>query len=175
MRSAPSRIPGIAGERLDVEWHDGLLEGQAQRVGATHGVATAIILTLILGALGGTPRPLVDAIVNGQIRGAVGVVGCNNPKIKHDLAHTELTKRLIENDILVLVTGCSAVANGKAGHMVPEAAAMAGPGLQEICGALGIPPRGPSRRTLFSADATGAASPNALLAAIVNNNLPNNP
>ena len=35
----------------------------------------------ILGALGGTPEPLVDAIKAGKIRGAVGVVGCNNPKI----------------------------------------------------------------------------------------------
>jgi carbon-monoxide dehydrogenase catalytic subunit len=94
----------------------------------------------ILGALGGTPQPLVDAIVNGQIRGAVGVVGCNNPKIKHDLGHTELTKRLIENDILVVVTGCAAVADGKAGLMVPEAADLAGPGLSAVCKALGIPP-----------------------------------
>ena len=94
----------------------------------------------ILGALGGTPDPLVDAIKAGKIRGAVGVVGCNNPKIPQDHGHVTLTRRLIENDILVLVTGCSAVANGKAGHMMPEAAEMAGPGLREVCGALGIPP-----------------------------------
>lgn len=94
----------------------------------------------ILGALGGTPDPLVDAIKAGKIRGAVGVVGCNNPKIPQDHGHVTLTQRLIENDILVLVTGCSAVANGKAGHMMPEAARLAGPGLAEVCGALGIPP-----------------------------------
>jgi anaerobic carbon-monoxide dehydrogenase catalytic subunit len=94
----------------------------------------------ILGALGGTPQPLVDAIVAGSIRGAVGVVGCNNPKVKQDYAHVTLTRRLIENDILVLVTGCAAVANGKAGQMVPEAAVMAGAGLRGVCQALGIPP-----------------------------------
>jgi len=94
----------------------------------------------ILGALGGTPQPLVDAIVKGDIRGAAGVVGCNNPKIKQDLGHVELTKRLIANDILVVVTGCAAVADGKAGLMVPEAADMAGPGLSAVCKALGIPP-----------------------------------
>jgi carbon-monoxide dehydrogenase catalytic subunit len=94
----------------------------------------------ILGALGGTPEPLVEAIKAGKIRGAVGVVGCNNPKIAQDHGHVTLTRRLIENDILVLVTGCSAVANGKAGQMVPEAAEMAGPGLKEVCKALGIPP-----------------------------------
>jgi carbon-monoxide dehydrogenase catalytic subunit len=94
----------------------------------------------ILGALGGTPKPLVDAIAAGTIRGAVAVVGCNNPKLPQDLEHIELTRRLIENDILVLVTGCAAVANGKAGQMVPEAAAMAGPGLRAVCESLGIPP-----------------------------------
>jgi carbon-monoxide dehydrogenase catalytic subunit len=94
----------------------------------------------ILGALGGTPEPLVEAIKKGAIRGAVGVVGCNNPKIKQDMGHVALTKALIENDILVVVTGCAAVANGKAGQMVPEAAEMAGEGLAGVCQALGIPP-----------------------------------
>jgi carbon-monoxide dehydrogenase catalytic subunit len=101
---------------------------------------TGFSVEAILGALGGTPQPLVDAIVQGSIRGAVGVVGCNNPKFKQDLGHTELTRRLIENDILVLVTGCAAVADGKAGLMVPEAADQAGPGLSAVCKALGIPP-----------------------------------
>ncbi len=101
---------------------------------------TGFSIEAILGALGGTPQPLIDAIVNGQIRGAAGIVGCNNPKIKQDLGHTELTKRLIENDILVVVTGCTTVADGKAGLMVPEAADLAGPGLSAVCKALGIPP-----------------------------------
>jgi carbon-monoxide dehydrogenase catalytic subunit len=94
----------------------------------------------IVGALGGTPEPLIEAIKAGKIRGAVGIVGCNNPKIKHDYGHVTLTKRLIENDILVIDTGCVSVANAKAGFKLPEAAGMAGPGLQEICQALGIPP-----------------------------------
>ncbi len=94
----------------------------------------------ILGALGGTPQPLIDAIAAGTIRGAVAVVGCNNPKLPQDLEHIELTRELIENDILVLVTGCAAVANGKAGQMLPESAALAGAGLRSVCESLGIPP-----------------------------------
>lgn len=94
----------------------------------------------ILAALGGTPAPLVDAISVGKIRGAVAVVGCNNPKIQQDHGHVTLTRRLIENDILVLVTGCAAIANGKAGQMMPAAADMAGPGLSQVCRSLGIPP-----------------------------------
>jgi carbon-monoxide dehydrogenase catalytic subunit len=94
----------------------------------------------VVAALGGTPEPLVAAIKDGSIRGAVGVVGCNNPKIPQDHGHVTLTRRLIENDILVVVTGCAAVANGKAGQMVPEAAELAGPGLSAVCKALGVPP-----------------------------------
>jgi anaerobic carbon-monoxide dehydrogenase catalytic subunit len=94
----------------------------------------------ILGALGGTADPLIDAIKAGKIRGAVGVVGCNNPKIKHDHGHVTLIRKLIENDILVVDTGCVSVASAKAGFKVPAAIEMAGPGLKEICGALGIPP-----------------------------------
>jgi carbon-monoxide dehydrogenase catalytic subunit len=94
----------------------------------------------IVGALGGTPEPLVEAIKAGKIRGAVGVVGCNNPKIQQDYGHVTLCRRLIENDILVVVTGCSSIANGKAGQMMPAAAKLAGPGLREVCESLGIPP-----------------------------------
>jgi carbon-monoxide dehydrogenase catalytic subunit len=94
----------------------------------------------ILEAMGGTPKPLIDAIAGGSIRGAVAIVGCNNPKLPQDLELIDLARRLIENDVLVLVTGCAAVANGKAGQMLPESATMAGPGLRTVCEALGIPP-----------------------------------
>ncbi|KKL52442.1 hypothetical protein LCGC14_2285410 [marine sediment metagenome] len=94
----------------------------------------------IIGALGGTVQPLIDAIVAGKIRGIAAIVGCNNPKIKQDYNHVTLTKRLIENNILVIQTGCAAVANAKAGLLVPEAADQAGEGLKEIAKALGIPP-----------------------------------
>jgi len=94
----------------------------------------------IVGALGGTLDPLIDAIKAGKIRGAVGIVGCNNPKIKQDYGHVTLARRLIENDILVVDTGCAAIATAKAGFKVAEAAEYAGPGLREICKALGVPP-----------------------------------
>ncbi len=101
---------------------------------------TGFSVEAIVEALGGTIQPLIDAITSGKIRGAVGVVGCNNPKIRQDYGHVELIKKLIAHDILVLTTGCANVAAGKAGLQVPEARDLAGPGLKEICGALGIPP-----------------------------------
>jgi len=86
-------------------------------------------------------RPLNDNIINGRIRGVAGVVGCNNVRVTHDDVHVTMVKELIKNDVLVLQTGCSAMACAKAGLMVPEAAAeFAGKGLAEVCEAVGIPP-----------------------------------
>jgi carbon-monoxide dehydrogenase catalytic subunit len=71
----------------------------------------------------------------------VGVVGCNNPKFPHDECHLAMVKELIKNDVLVVQTGCSAIACGKGGLLTPEAAEkMAGEGLREVCRAVGIPP-----------------------------------
>jgi len=86
-------------------------------------------------------RPLNDNIINGRIRGAAGVVGCNNPKQVHDYGHLTMIKELIKNDVLVVSTGCSAIAAAKAGLMRPEAAAKyCGKGLAEVCETVGIPP-----------------------------------
>jgi carbon-monoxide dehydrogenase catalytic subunit len=86
-------------------------------------------------------RPLNDAVISGRLRGAAGVVGCNNPKQEQDYCHIEMIKELIKNDVLVVSTGCGAMAAGKAGLMRPDAAAKyCGKGLQEICETVGIPP-----------------------------------
>lgn len=103
-------------------------------------ITTGFSNETILGALGGSPQPLVDAMAAGKVRGVVGIVGCNNPKLKHDHVHVHLAKELLKRDILVVVTGCATVAMGKAGLMGPGATKHAGDGLTEICGALGIPP-----------------------------------
>jgi len=94
----------------------------------------------IVKALGGTPKPLVDVIASGQVRGAVGIVGCNNPKIQHDYGHIQLARELIKRDILVVETGCAAIASGKDGLLLTEAAELAGDGLKAVCQSLGIPP-----------------------------------
>ncbi len=94
----------------------------------------------ILGALGGSLDPFLDAVKAGKIRGCVGIVGCNNPKVQQDSSNVGLAKALIAKDILVLATGCVTTAAGKAGLLVPGAIEKAGPGLKEVCGSLGIPP-----------------------------------
>jgi carbon-monoxide dehydrogenase catalytic subunit len=95
--------------------------------------------------LGGTFRgsytPLNDNIINGRIRGVAGVVGCNNARTKHDDEHITIIKELIKHDVIVLTTGCSAIAAGKVGLLTPESAKVyCGPGLAEVCETVGIPP-----------------------------------
>jgi carbon-monoxide dehydrogenase catalytic subunit len=86
-------------------------------------------------------KPLNDNIINGRIRGVAGVVGCNNVRTPHDADHLAMIKELIKNDVVVLTTGCSAMACGKAGLLTPEAAKLyAGSGLAEVCETVGIPP-----------------------------------
>ncbi len=94
----------------------------------------------IVEALGGSLDPLLEAVKSGAIQGIVGIVGCNNPKLVHDQEHLTLTRELIKNNILVVETGCAAIACAKAGLLLPEAAAEAGEGLGAVCRALGIPP-----------------------------------
>jgi carbon-monoxide dehydrogenase catalytic subunit len=85
-------------------------------------------------------RPLNDNIINGRIRGVAGVVGCNNPRTPHDASNLAMVMELIKNNVLVLQTGCMAMASGKAGLLSPEAAKYAGDGLASVCEAVGIPP-----------------------------------
>ncbi len=94
----------------------------------------------IVGALGGTLDPLLNAIKGGAIKGIGALVGCNNVKIQHDYAHVNLIRELIRNDVLVVTTGCNAIAAAKAGLLLPEAAEECGEGLKGVCKALGIPP-----------------------------------
>jgi len=68
-------------------------------------------------------------------------VGCNNPRVTHDGVHVAMVKELISKDVIVLQTGCSAIASAKCGLLRPEAAAVfAGAGLAEVCETVGIPP-----------------------------------
>ena len=88
----------------------------------------------------GTMVPLVDCVKSGVLRGAVAMVGCNNPKVRPDAAHIELMKKLIANDIILVVSGCSAQAAAKAGLMDKRAKDLCGAGLKRVCELADIPP-----------------------------------
>ena len=88
----------------------------------------------------GPTKPLVECVKSGVLRGAVAMVGCNNPKIRPDAAHIELMKKLIANDIIIIASGCSAQAAAKAGLMSKEAKDLCGAGLKRVCELADIPP-----------------------------------
>jgi len=112
-----------------------------QKNAAVGGFSFESINYMLGGRFRASFRPLNDSIISGRIRGIVGVVGCTNPKIPQDSTHIQLTRELIKRDILVLTTGCATIACGKQGLTNPkEALEWAGPGLREVCEAVGIPP-----------------------------------
>jgi carbon-monoxide dehydrogenase catalytic subunit len=86
-------------------------------------------------------RPLNDAIRDGRIRGVAAIVGCNNPRSPQDYLHVKVTRDLLKQDVLVVETGCGAIAAAKLGLLLGEAGLdQVGPGLREVCETIGIPP-----------------------------------
>jgi len=92
------------------------------------------------GAFRASYRPLNDNIINGRIKGVGAVVGCDSARVRSGYVHTTVARELIANDVLVITTGCAATACGREGLLTPEAASLCGPGLREVCEAVGIPP-----------------------------------
>jgi anaerobic carbon-monoxide dehydrogenase catalytic subunit len=86
-------------------------------------------------------RPLNDAIMSGRIRGVAAIVGCNNPRSKQDYMHNYVAMELLKQDVLIVETGCGAIAAAKLGLLNGEAGLdKVGPGLREVCETVGIPP-----------------------------------
>jgi len=135
---APNQIIDMAVERFKNRTVK--IEIPQRQDWGVHGFSHEYINYMLGGRFRGSYVPLNDNIINGRIRGVAGVVGCNNPRVKHDYVHVELVKELIKNNVLVVQTGCSQIALAKAGLMKPDAAVLAGAGLQEVCETVGIPP-----------------------------------
>jgi len=133
MRVAIENYPNRDGARIRTL-------GPGMNTGLVAGFTAENAYRFLGGTYRATYRPLNNAIIEGRIRGLAGVVGCNNPNICHDMGHLEMTKELIKHDVLVVQTGCAAIGCAKAGLLAPEGARFAGPGLQEVCEAVGIPP-----------------------------------
>ena len=82
-------------------------------------------------------KPLVDNIKAGNIRGLVGMVGCDNTRFKDGGISVPLAEELIKEGCLIYVGGCCAHALGRAGLMCPDAAAGASDGLRAVLQAIG--------------------------------------
>jgi carbon-monoxide dehydrogenase catalytic subunit len=105
------------------------------------GFTAESVFNFLGGKYRSTYRPLNNAVMEGRIRGAAGVIGCSNPNVEYEEGHVEMVKELLKNDVIVVTTGCNAITCGKHGLLQPETAFRhAGKGLQEVCRAVGIPP-----------------------------------
>jgi carbon-monoxide dehydrogenase catalytic subunit len=79
--------------------------------------------------------------MSGRVRGVAAVVGCNNPRSQQDYLHNHVTQELLKQDVLIVETGCGAIAAAKLGLLLGEAGLKkVGPGLREVCETVGIPP-----------------------------------
>ena len=87
-----------------------------------------------------TYKPLIECVKSGVLRGAVAMVGCNNPKVRPDYSHIEIMKKLIANDIIIVATGCAAQAASKAGLLDKRSKVLCGEGLRRVCTLADIPP-----------------------------------
>jgi carbon-monoxide dehydrogenase catalytic subunit len=133
VRAAIERFPERRAETVNIPEHT---------MDLVAGFTADYVFEMLGGHFRPSYRPLNNGIIEGRLRGVAGVVGCCNPNIQPvDYGHVEMVKELIRNDVLVVQTGCSAIACAKEGLLTPEAAMQyAGRGLQEICEAVGIPP-----------------------------------
>ncbi len=135
---APNQIIGMAIERFSGRTAKIVIPSRKDY--GVHGFSHEYVNYMLGGEFRESYTPLNANIINGKIRGVAGVVGCTNPRVKQDYLHVELVKELIKNNVLVVQTGCSQIALAKAGLMRPDAAVLAGEGLQEVCETVGIPP-----------------------------------
>jgi carbon-monoxide dehydrogenase catalytic subunit len=62
-------------------------------------------------------RVINDALRSGELKGVVLLAGCNNQKHPQDVTHLEFIRQLAANDVLMVATGCIAIAGAKGGYM----------------------------------------------------------
>jgi carbon-monoxide dehydrogenase catalytic subunit len=107
----------------------------------TPGFSHEYINYMLGGSYRASFRPLNDAIMAGRIRGVAAIVGCNNPRTTQDYLHMYIASELLRQDVLIVETGCGALAAAKHGLLIGEAGLeKVGPGLREVCETVGIPP-----------------------------------
>ncbi len=83
-------------------------------------------------------KPLVDNIAEGNIRGVCLLAGCNNVKVPQDSGFTTIARRMLEENVLVIATGCGAGALARHGFMDPaNVAQLCGDGLKAVLNAVG--------------------------------------
>ncbi len=115
--------------------------GQVNIPEVKHKAVAGFTTESVVNALGGSVKPLIDAIVNGSIKGVAAIVGCTTVREFQSGRHiTNLVRELIKRDILVIGAGCCSSTMQNAGLMSTEAIKEAGKNLAGVCSSLGVPP-----------------------------------
>ncbi|MFN2222368.1 MAG: anaerobic carbon-monoxide dehydrogenase catalytic subunit [Candidatus Promineifilaceae bacterium] len=100
--------------------------------------AEAIVKVLALVNPDDPLQPLIDNIVNGNIRGVCLFAGCNDVKVPPDKMFVALVTGLAAENVLILCTGCAAGSFARHGLLTSAATEKyAGPGLKAVLTALG--------------------------------------
>ena len=83
-------------------------------------------------------KPLIDNIVEGNIRGVCLFAGCNNVKVPQDRNFIQMAEKMLRENVLVLATGCGAGALMRHGFMDPaNTDKLCGAGLKAVLTAIG--------------------------------------
>jgi carbon-monoxide dehydrogenase catalytic subunit len=106
-----------------------------------HSAVAGFTTESVVSALGGSVKPLIDAIASGSIKGVAAVVGCTTVREFQSGRHiVGLARELIKRNILVIGAGCCSSAMQNADLMSGDAVSQAGKGLASVCSSLGTPP-----------------------------------
>ena len=106
-------------------------------------VVTGFSLEAIVAALSNVDakdplKPVVDNMKAGNIRGVCLFAGCNNVKVPQDKNFTMMAKNLLQENVLVIATGCGAGALMRQGFMDPaNVDELCGEGLKAVLTAIG--------------------------------------
>ncbi len=65
--------------------------------------------------------PVIDAIKNGDVFGAVGMVGCPNPKLRYTSMAERMARSLLNKNVLIVTTGCVTHILAQAGFLNSDA------------------------------------------------------
>ena len=90
----------------------------------------------------GTVKPLLQCVTSGVLRGAVAMVGCNNPKIMYEKAVLDVCDVLLKNNVLIITNGCASFPLMKMGYCQTSefAYSKCGDGLREFLESDNMPP-----------------------------------
>lgn len=108
-----------------------------------------------LGATFGGLDKLLTRLRNGDIRGIINLVGCNNPKVLYEKTICDVADALLAANVLILTNGCASFPLLKLGYCNAAGRGKAGDGLRAVLDEFDLPPALHMGECLDNARASG--------------------